>query len=169
MKNCVSFLYVLVLIALVSCQTEKKAEPVDKDAVKTEVANFMDELYSVFTTKNFDLYANRLCDDGLFVGTDRTEFMDKSALIEAQKSMFDDPEFVFTYKLTKRVVRVANDGKSALVIDQFEDTPVFGPDMPVRLTSQVIKTENGWKVDYMGWGLIPDNEDLGKIAAALAE
>ena len=67
------------------------------------------------------------------------------------------------------MIRVADDGKSALVIDQFENTPVFGPDMPVRITSLVVNTEDGWKVDYMGWSLIPDNEDLAAISAVLAE
>jgi len=169
MKNYLAIFSVFVLIALISCQPKQKVVPVDKNAIEKEVTTFMDDLYSVFTTKDFDTYAPKLSDDGLYAGTDRKEILDKSALIDMQKSMFDDPEFKFTYKLTTRIVRVADDGKSALVIDQVENTPVFGPDLPVRVTAHVIKTENGWKVDYMGWGLIPDNEDLPVIAGALAE
>ena len=59
--------------------------------------------------------------------------------------------------------------KSWKTIYQIENTPVFGPDMPVRLTSHIIKTDDDWKIDYLEWGLITDNEDLAIIAAAIAK
>lgn len=169
MKNYLSILISILLVALISCQPKQKTESVDKDAVKNEVTAVLDKVYAFFNNHEMEPYAALLSNDGLFAGTDRTEFWDKESLLKIQKEMVDNPDFKFTHKLTKRVIRVADDGKSALVIDQVEDTPVFGPDMPVRITSLIIKTENGWKIDYLGWGLIPDNEDLGKIAAALVE
>ena len=168
-ENYQSILFAFVLMALVSCQTEPKTEPVDKEAAKNEIAAVLDIMYSYFDTHEMEPYAAVLSEDGLFVGTDRTEFWDKESLLKLQKEMFTDPEFKFTYKITKRVIRVADDGQSAMAIDQVESTTVFGPDLPVRVTMHLIKTENGWKIDYLGWGLIPDNEDLAKIAAAIAE
>ena len=129
----------------------------------------LDTLYSFFDTHDITPFSSILSDDGLFLGTDGSEFWDKVTAVQAHEAMFEVPEFKFTYTQTNRVIRVADDGKSALVIDQIENTPVFGPDMPVRITSLVVNTEDGWKVDYMGWSLIPDNEDLTAISAVLAE
>jgi hypothetical protein len=169
MKNYLSIVLTIMLLAIISCQPKPQTEAVDKEAVKKEIAAVIDKVYSFFDNHEIEPYAALLSDDGLFTGTDKTEFWNKESLLKVQKEMLVIPDFKFTFMLTKRVIRVADDGKSALVIDQIENTPVFGPDMPVRLTSLIIKTENGWKIDYLGWGLIPDNEDIATIAAILAE
>ena len=169
MKPQMSLLVLIMLGSFISCQTNQQTATVDKEAVKKEVTVLLDNVYAFFENHEIEPYAAILSDDGLFVGTDRTEFWDKKSLLKIQKEMVNDPEFLFSFKLSKRVIRVADDGNSALAIDQIEATSVFGPDLPVRLTSHLIKTENGWKIDYLGWGLIPDNEDLEKIVTAIAE
>jgi ketosteroid isomerase-like protein len=169
MKNFAFLLLLAIVLPFLSCHHESQVEQVNKAAIEQEIVALMEDTYSVFSHGNFDRYASTLSDNGLFVGTDRTEFWNKVTVLEIQKQMFDDPDFTFSYKLAKRVIRVADSGQWALVIDQLEATSVFGPDLPVRLTSVVINTDDGWKIDYLGWGLIPDNEDLGKIAEVLAE
>lgn len=169
MKKLLSFFILLMLVALISCRPKQKTAVVDKAAVEKEVTAVLDTLYSFFDTHDVELFTGVLDDDGLFLGTDRKEFWDKETTVQIHQEMFKDPEFKFTYTLTKRVVRVADNGKSALAIDQIEGTPVFGPDVPIRYTSHLVKKENGWKIDFWEIGLIPDNEDLPKIATALAE
>ena len=169
MKNQLAILLAIMFVALFSCHHKQQPEPVDKEAVKKEITAVLDKVYAFFDNHEIEPYAALLCDDGLFTGTDRTEFWDKKSLLKIQKEMVNDPDFIFTFKPGKRAIRVADDGKSALVVDQIEATSVFGPNLPVRITSLILKTDNGWKVNYLGWGLIPDNEDLGKIVAALAE
>jgi hypothetical protein len=169
MKNYLSILFVFVLMALTSCQTEQKAAPVNKDAVEEEIITALDALYSLNDTHDIEAYDALLCDDGLFLGSDSKEFWNKSDIMESQKKMLENPDFKFTFKRINRVVRIAEDGKSALVVDQVKDISVFGPDLPVRLTLHLIKTENKWKIDFWEVGLIPNNEDLPKIAAAITK
>lgn len=169
MKNYLSVFIACVMLAFFSCQTKQESVPIDKAVVEKEVTAVLDTLYSFFDTHDIGPYASVLAENGLFLGTDGKEFWDKETAVQVHQEMFKDPSFKFTYTLTKRVIRVAEDGKSALSIDQIENTTVFGPDVPIRYTSHLVKTGNSWKIDFWEIGLIPDNEDLSKITAALAE
>lgn len=168
MKNILTFLTVGLIFALTACQPKQVTEPVDKQAIEKEVASFLDDLLTVYETRDFDSFAAKLNDDGLFLGSDKKEIWTKTDILNMFREMYQNPEFTFTYTLSKRFIRVADDGKSALVVEQMEGTPIFGP-FPVRVTSAVKKSENGWKVDYMGWGVIPDNEDLFKCIDVLGK
>jgi hypothetical protein len=70
------------------------------------------------------------------------------------------------YKVDKRRILLADDGKSAIVIEQFM-LPAFSKTLPVRLITHVKQTPEGWKFDLVSWNFIPENKDLPVIDKAL--
>lgn len=167
MKNYLSILLATLLFTGLVCNTQ--AQNSKKDKTEKEINVILDQLHKNFKEKDIDSYSALLSENGLYCGTDSKEFWDKESLINLQKEIFSNPDFNFDYELTKRVFLVSDDGKSALVVEQFISPEMFSKHIPVRFTSHHVKTKNGWIIDFIGWSLVPDNEDLGKLVKALEE
>ena len=61
---------------------------------------------------------------------------------------------------------IAEDGKSAIAIEQFY-FKMFSPSMAMRIIYHAVKSGENWKLDFVSWNFIPLNEDIGKINNAL--
>lgn len=164
-----NILFLIAALLLLGIASPQKANATKKEKAEIEVAAVLDNLHSLFKAKDVETYSLLLSDEGLYCGTDSKEFWDKASIIKLQKEIFSTPDFQIDYKVTKQVIRVAEDGKSALAVEQFVSPGMFSPHIPVRITTHHIKTKNGWKIDFIGWSLVPDNEDLEKIIKALEE
>jgi len=167
MKNLLYFSIACLSLSINACQS-KQSPLANKEAIRTEITSFLNELYSVYETKDFEAYAEKLSDEGLFLGTDRKEIWNKSEMLAMMRTMYQNSNYNFTYKITTRIIRISDDQNSALVIEHLEDTPVFGKNLPVRVTTQLLKNNNKWFINYMAWGVIPDNKDLFKIKDILS-
>lgn len=159
----ISFFLLLAAI-LIACQP--KTEPVDLAASKAEVNSLMEKYLTAWNAKDTITLSSLLTEDGLFCGTDPTELMDKKMITTAWKQVFSDTSVNIIFTVDKRVIRVVAGGKSALVMEQHESNP-YTPKIPWRLVLHTIKTDNGWKIDYISWNLIPRNEDVVKLSKAL--
>jgi len=160
-------LYYLMIVAamiIVSCQP--KPQTVDTTAVKEAVNTFMDNYLKLFNSKDAGSLSALLADDGQFYGSDPTEIMDKKTMSDAWIKAFADTSANFSYAVEKRDILLAPDGNSALVTEQFDMSPLTGK-LKIRLVSQLLKSEDTWKIEYMSWSIIPKNDDLGKLITAL--
>ena len=151
-------------ILLFACQP--KTQTVDKSAVNEAVNTFMDKYLNLWNTKDVNLLTALLADDGQFYGTDPSEIMDKKTLSERWMKSFADTSANFSYTVEKRVILLAPDGNSAIVTEQFEMSPLTGL-LKCRLVSQIVKSEDTWKIEYQSCSVLPKNEDLGKLITAL--
>ena len=151
-------------ILLIACQPKNQA--VDKSAAKEAVNTFMDKYLNLWNAKNVKLLSTFLADDGQFYGTDPSEIMDKKTLSDGWVKSFADTSANFSYAVEKREILLAPDGNSAIVTEQFEMSPLTGK-IKCRLVSQIVKSEDTWKIEYLSWSLIPKNDDLGKLITAL--
>ena len=77
-----------------------------------------------------------------------------------------DTSITLDYSIDRREIRLAADGNSAVVVEQFM-FPVLSSKIQVRNVYHVIKQEEKWLIDFMSFNLIPKNEDLIKLDAAL--
>lgn len=165
MKNFLTILTAVLLFAGIAINAQ--AQNSKKEKTENEINAVLDQLHKNLKTKDLDSYSALLSENGLYCGTDSKEFWDKKSLLNLQKEIFINPDFNFDYELTKRVLHVADDSNSALVVEQFISPTMFSKKIPVRFTTHHVKTKNGWKIDFIGWSLVPDNKDLDKLAKAL--
>jgi hypothetical protein len=109
-------------------------------------------------------FLSALAEDVLICGTDPSEFWNKEEYLAMQAPESNDnvPEFEY---VGDRVVKVAPDGSSAIVVNQFEIA--WSPNIPWRTDYHFIKTDAGWKVFFVNIAFVPKNEHIGAINKAI--
>ncbi len=165
MKNIFYLMFVAVMI-ITACQPKTKTVPVDTAAAKIAVTTLLDKYNSAWNAKDVSTMTALLTDDGLFYGTDPSEFMDKKTLSAGWTQAMSDTSMNFNYSFDKREIRIAADGNSAIAIEQFY-MKAFYPKMPVRLIFHIVKSGDNWMIDFLSWSIIPKNEDIEKLNKAL--
>ena len=151
---------------LSACQPATKSEPVDTAAATTEVNAVLDKFHNAFKSRDKVVFLNLLSDDGLYLGTDSREIMDKTSLSQQISINFADTSLVPKYTIDKREIRIGQDGNSCIAVDQFV-FDLISPKIPCRQIFHLVKTGSEWKISFASWNLVPNNEDLGKINKSL--
>jgi uncharacterized protein (TIGR02246 family) len=162
-------IYCLILLAVLTtagCQPKVQNKPVDMTTVKEEITTLMDQYLKAFTSKDVNTITTLIADDGLFCGTDPSELLDKKALSDMLTQSLADTTMNWSYSVDKREIRVAADGNSAVVLEQFI-MPGISPKIPTRLIYHVLKAGDKWMFDFISWSFIPKNEDILKLNKAL--
>jgi len=160
------YVFAIAVIIITACQSKTKTVPVDTEAAKTVISALFDNFHSAFKAKDTNTLIATLTDDALTCGTDPSEFWDKKQISDGWTQAFADTSLKINYSIDKREIRVAADGNSALVVEQFVMSALF-PNIPVRIISHAIKGGENWMIDFVSWNLIPKNEDLDKLNKAL--
>lgn len=135
----------------------------DKSAIKEEIAKSLDKMYADYQAKDFKNVLAFMTEDCLSCGTDSKEFWDKTASMEMYKGMSADTStHMPVFKMFKREIRLAKDGNSAIVIEQFFINK-WSNKIPIRNVSHLVNIKGKWFCDFMSSAFIPDNEDMSKI------
>jgi ketosteroid isomerase-like protein len=162
-------IYCLALMAMMimsACQPKPKTVTVDTAAVKTAITAFMDEFNAAFKGDDASKVIVLLTEDALTLGTDPSEFWDKKQISDAWTQVMADTTIAFEYTVDKREIRLAADGNSAVVVEQFT-MPIISQKIPVRNVYHVVKVGDKWMIDFMSFSFIPKNEDIVKLNKAL--
>ena len=159
-------LTLLAVMVIAGCQPKVQNKPVDLAAVKEEITSLMDKYLKAFNSKDVSNITALMADDGLFCGTDPSELLDKKALSDMMTQSLADTTMIWSYSIDKREIRVAADGSSAIVLEQFT-MPGISPKIPTRLVYHVVKAGDKWMFDFISWSFIPKNEDILKLNKAL--
>ena len=161
-------LYILTLAVMIitACQPKTKTVPVDTEAAKVAISALFDKYHSAFAAKDASTLIAALTDDALSCGTDPSEFWDKKQISDAWTQAFADTSFTINYSIDKREIRVAADGNSAIVVEQYI-LPIIRLKIPLRSIHHAIKVDENWMIDFTSWNFIPLNEDIEKLNKAL--
>ena len=163
---------ILAIIFIAGCQPKvednevKQDKPVDLESVNDSISLIMDNYYKAYNSKDIETYSNLLADDGLFCGTDPGEFWNKNEVVEMVKQQFADTTFNWTFSPDKQEIKVASDGKSAIIVNQYL-VPELSPKIPMREVTHIIKTENRWLISFTCYNFITENENVEKLNQAL--
>ncbi len=160
--------YVLLFVVLMmaACQPKTEIEPVDVAAAEDAVIALLDNYHAAMIAGNVNDIMTLLDNKGLYCGTDPVEFWDKETLSDLTTEMMADSSFTLDYSVDKRKIRIAADGNTALVLEQFTMS-ALSEKMPIRFMSHLVKTDENWKIDFISWSFIPNNEDIAKLNKAL--
>lgn len=165
MKNQLLFLIFTVGLLFAACQQTPEKASVDIAAEEAAVDNTLEGLMDVWKAKDLDSMKTFIADDALICGSDPSEFWNKEEVLELWKQMLGETSPEMDY-LGDRTVKVAPDGNSAIVVEQFYGN--YTPDIPWRNVFSLIKLENRWLISFMSTSLIPENEYLSVINEAVA-
>ena len=160
------YIFSIAVIIITACQTKTKIVPVDTASAKIAVTALLDKYNSAWNAKDVPTMTALLTADGLLCGTDPSELMDKKTLSAGWTQAMSDTSMNFNYSLDNREIRIAADGNSAIALEQFY-IKAISPKIPARLIFHVVKSGDNWMIDFLSWNLIPKNEDIPKLNAAL--
>jgi len=152
MKKSTIVTALLLIAGFASAQT-KTSDQVNIQAETTVINELMD---------NMD-FGSILTEDALICGTDPSEFWGKQQFVESIEQISNDaPEI---NPIGDRVVKIAPDGNSAVVVTQY--IIEWSPKIPWRQVYHFIKTDEGWKVNFINVAFIPKNEHIEIINNAI--
>jgi len=160
------FLAIIAVMITVGCQQKDQIESVDLNATNDAITQILDEYLDAWNAKDIDVLTEMVSDDGLFCGSDPSEILDKSGLKKMFVQLFSDTTTNYNYNIDLRTIKVAENGKSAIAIEHIIMSG-WSPKIQMRQTYQIVKTNNKWKIDYIGWGFLTKNENVEKLNKAL--
>jgi ketosteroid isomerase-like protein len=147
-------------------KAQKAKQLEGKEVLKVAVNALLDKYDSAFKAKDAPTLIALLAEDGLFCGTDPSEIWDKKQISDGWKQYFADTSLLIDYTVDKREILIAEDGNSAIAIEQFY-FKLFSPNIQWRTIFHAVKAGEGWKFDFISWNLIPKNEDIEKLNKAV--
>jgi len=154
----------VVCLGMASCRQNESVPAVNEEDARKAVGELFDGFNSAFSKKDASAMGNYLSDDGLFLGTDPTEFFSKERVMQEVGNMAQDTSINANYTIEKREIRVSPDGQMALVVEQ-AIIPFLGR-IPARMIGHAAMKDGQWKIDFFSWNLIPKNESLKKLSEA---
>ncbi len=168
MKKIIFPILALAIIASTSCKQEQTAKTIPVDIAGEEVAisALVDKFDAALKAKDVAALATFLTEDALCCGTDPEEFWNKQQITELWTQIFADTALKVNYSYSKREIRVAADGNSAIVVEQYI-LPIQSSKIPIRNVCNAVKTNDNWLIDFISWNFVPKNEDMPKLNKAL--
>ena len=165
MKNSILFGILATMVAA-GCQPTVQEIPVDLASVKDSISLVVGDYLKAVNSKDLDAYGALLADEGLFCGSDPGEFWSKKEVVALMKQQFADTAFNWQLTPDRQEIKVASDGKSAIIVNQYLIAEL-SPKIPMREISHVIKTESGWLISFNSWNFITENKNVGILNNAL--
>lgn len=160
----ISILFVIAAMAIVACQQTPKVVPVDIQAEEATLNGIMDKFDEAFEAGNDSIVSAYVTEDALFCGTDPSEFWNKQEFFQPGEQDTASAGMEFNY-ISDRVVKVALDGNSAIVVTQF--TIAWSPKLPLRVVYHFVKTNDDWMIEFFNAAFIAKNEDIQKLNEAI--
>jgi hypothetical protein len=151
MKNFLSILSAIVLMALVSCQPKQKTELVDKKKVETEVLQFMDSLVVAFNSVSAENVFNYFLQTDEFVAATQGELIvNPNALLDTMKVHLAVMEKQVNKPVMDKIFVISKD---AAVLSTSKVTTITFKSggevtMPYALTMLLVKRDGEWKIAH---------------------
>ncbi|MRS01927.1 tetratricopeptide repeat protein [bacterium] len=139
-----------------------------EEPARIAVTALLDKFNSAFKAKDPGTLASILADNGIYCGTDPSEIWNKKQTVAGFEQGLGDPALVIDYTIDKRKILIAEDGESAIAVEQ-AFYKFVSPGIPWRMIYHAVKTGDAWKFDFISWNFIPRNEDIGKINKAVGQ
>lgn len=161
-------MFVPVICALMIACEKPTPATVNKDEAEKSVTKLFEDYAKAFAAIDVNALGSMFAEDGLFLGTDPTEFWTKSQVLDQFTAMAKDTTLSLQYDVEKRDIRLSEDGMTAIVTAQ-SIIPMISNKISVRSVAHSRMTDGQWKIDYVSWALVPKNDDMEKLNKAMEE
>lgn len=151
----ISFL-ISILFLFFSCTPQKS--PFNTQTEKSTITHILNDWHQAASEADFDRYFGYLSDESIFMGTDETEYWNKSEFETFAKPYFDKGK-AWDFKVVSRNLYLSNDGKMAW-FDEVLDTPNLGPS---RGSGVLSKNSDIWKIEHYNLSIPIPNDIVGDI------
>ena len=155
----------LVLFAGIAFGQTSKTATVDIETAKAALNDLLNQLDSAMRAQDVSSLASYLTEDALICGTDPSEFWNKQQITDLWTQMLTESAIELNY-ISKREIKVAFDGNSAIAVDQFT-MPGMSPKIPWRNVYHLVKNNDNWMILFISSAFIPYNEDIQKLNEAI--
>ena len=158
----ICFLAIIVVVTTAACNPKVRTETVDLNELQQTVTQLANNYAIAWNNENIDVLSEMISGDGLYCGSDPSEQLDKSSLLDMYKQLFSDTITDYSYVIDLRKSKISTDGNSALVMEHLTMAD-WSPKIKMRQTYQLVKTNDGWEIDYISWSFIVNNDDILKL------
>jgi len=158
----ICFLAIIVVVITAACNPKVQTETVDLNELNQTITQLADEYTNAWNAEDIDVLSELVSDEGLYCGSDPSEQLDKSSLLNMYSELFSDTIIDYSYVIDLRKIKLSADGNSALVMEHLTIDD-WSPKIKMRQTYQFVKTNNDWKIDYISWSFIVKNDDIMKL------
>ncbi|HZY82367.1 MAG TPA: nuclear transport factor 2 family protein [Cyclobacteriaceae bacterium] len=139
---------------------------VDKEAAMREVTEMLDSYEQAFAAEDATAIGGTLTDDGTFYGTDPTEAWTRAQVMSIFEQFKADSATSTTFTESSRTITLTDGGNGANIVTQ-GIYPFISSIVPVRVVAHAVNIEGTWKFDVVSYNMIPRNDDVVKINAAV--
>lgn len=134
----------------------------DNNELTAALEKILDRYLDAWNKKDLKTLDRLSADDGEFYGSDPEEVMDKQALMAMFSRFFEDTTSSYLYTVDSRKIRITPDEKSAIIMERITFLE-WSPKIPMCQTLHVINTNGHWTIDFICWGFVIKNDDVGKL------
>jgi ketosteroid isomerase-like protein len=152
----------LVVIACISCNTEKARQKVDEFRIaqsKTAINSVLDAWHEAAADAKFDAYFSKMTDDAIFIGTDATENWQNAEFKAFSKPYFDKGK-AWSFTALERNIFVSEYGDMAW-FDELLDTQME----LCRGSGVVKKVGDEWKIVHYVLSIAVPNDNVKEVVA----
>lgn len=147
---------ILGLFLFVSCSVPKSTP--ELEAEKSQISLVLNDWHLAAADADFDRYFNYMADSSIFIGTDASEYWNKSEFMTYSKPHFDKGK-AWSFKASTRHI----------YIDQFSEFAWFDEELVTqnmgacRGTGILKKINSEWKISHYTLSLSIPNDMVGKV------
>lgn len=141
------------MLLLSACGSKKQIPLTDEQ----KADKLLTDWHRAAATANFTDYFGALTDDAVFIGTDATEYWNKSQFEAYAKPYFDKGK-AWSFTALKRNIYFSSDTNMAW-FDELLDTQM----KICRGSGVLVKTENGWKIKHYVLSMTIPNNNVDEV------
>jgi hypothetical protein len=152
----------IIACCLFLASISAQAQANDDVRFKQQVNAFVDEWHDDAAHARL-AYFDKMAQDGVYIGTDRTELWHRDDFKAWAKKYFERKS-AWSFKATRRNVYFSPD-KSVVWFDELLDTPNMGPCMA---SGVIRKTAHGFEIVHYQLSMAVPNEVSGKVTKLIS-
>ena len=145
--------YIFLLLILSACGSKKSTPLTEEQKIDKLLTNW----HQAAATANFNNYFEAFTEDAIFIGTDATEYWNKTQFEAYAKPYFDKGK-AWSFTKLKRNIYFSSDKKTAW-FDELLDTQM----KICRGSGVLVKTEQGWKINHYVLSMTIPNENVDAV------
>lgn len=127
----------------------------------------LDQLKAAIDAKDFAAFKAFYTEDVAIYGTDPDEApFATAAAMKQMEGVFASDQVDYKYDLIGRDIHLMQGGKTAIVVEQGKSM-LLSKNIPYRAVYHLTKSGGTWQINFHSIAFVPENEDVGKIDAAV--